>query len=384
MLKRLYVNNYKCLVNFELLLARTTLLAGLNGTGKSTIFDLLEQMRGFIAGDTSVRESFPPRSITQWQSSDLQKFELTVAGGPDGITEDYQYLLELEHDRAHQRCRVRSETVQASAGRVIDLLFRFHNGEVELFRDDGSAGPQFPFDWNRSGLTAVVERQDNTRLSWFKSWLRDMYTVRLDPASMLSRGESEVSHPKVNLSDFACWYRHLMQERPREISELFDSLSQVLNGFRALELLQDGEVARTLKARFETLVREGEPLQSFQLGFQELSDGQRALVALYTLLHMTKRQTTTLCLDEPDNFVSLAEIQPLIFEFCDAAEEGPQVIFVSHHPEIIDHPGIERRLLLHRDNGGPTRITPFNHGAASALAPSEVIARGWEDDEAPR
>lgn len=372
MLKRLYVNNYKCLVNFELLLARTTLLAGLNGTGKSTIFDLLEHLRRFIAGDASVGESFSPRSITQWQSSNLQKFELTVTGGPAGMTEDYQYLLELEHDRAHQRCQVHSETVRTST----DLLFRFHGGEVELFRDNGSAGPEFPFDRNRSGLTAVVERQDNTRLSWFKSWLRDMHTVRLDPASMLSRGESEVPHPKVNLSDFACWYRHLMQERPREISELFDSLSQVLDGFRALELLQDGEVARTLKARFETRMQEEEPPQSFQLGFQELSDGQRALVALYTLLHVTKRQTITLCLDEPDNFAALAEIQPLIFEFCDAAEEGPQVIFASHHPEIIDHPGIEKRLLLRRDNGGPTRITPLKH---SALPPSEAIARGWQD-----
>ena len=381
MLKRLYINNYKCLVNFELLLARTTLLAGLNGTGKSTIFDLLEQLRCFVAGATSVEESFPPRSLTRWQSFDLQRFELTVSGGPDGIPEDYCYLLELEPDRARQRCRVRREAVRTSTA----VLFRFHDGEIELFRDDGSAGPRFPFDWHRSGLTAVVERHDNTRLSWFKSWLRDMYTVRLDPASMLSRGESEVPHPKVNLSDFACWYRHLMQERPREISELFDSLSQVLDGFRALQLVQDGEVARTLKVRFETLVREGESRKSLQLGFQELSDGQRALIALYTLLHMIKNQTTTLCLDEPDNFVALAEIQPLIFEFCDATEESePQVIFASHHPEIIDHPGIEKRFLLCRDNGGPTRMNPLQRSDRSALALSEVVARGWENDEATR
>ena len=376
MLKRLYVNNYKCLVNFELSLAQTTLLAGLNGTGKSTVFDLLEQLRGFIAGDASVGESFPPRSITQWQSSDLQTLELTASGGPNGITEDYRYLLELEHDRVRQRCRVRREIVRTST----DLLFRFHDGEVALFRDNGSAGPQFPFDWNRSGLTAVVERHDNTRLSWFKRWLRDVHAVRLDPASMLSRGDREVPHPKMDLSDFACWYRHLMQERPREISELFNSLDQVLDGFRALELVQDGEAARTLKVRFETLVQEGEPRKSFRLGFQELSDGQRALIALYTLLHMTKSQTITLCLDEPDNLVALAEIQPLIFEFCDTAKEkGPQIIFASHHPEIIDHPGIESRLLLRRDNGGPTRITPLQHSTASALRPSEAIARGWQN-----
>ena len=381
MLKRLYVNNYKCLVNFELSLARTTLLVGLNGTGKSTVFDLLEQLRSFVAGDTSVEESFPSRSLTHWQSSDLQRFELTVSGGPDGTAEDYQYLLELEHDRARQRCRVRSEIVRTSTA----LLFRFQTGEVELFRDDGSVGPQFSFDWNRSGLTAVVERQDNTRLSWFKRWLREVQAVRLDPASMPSRGEREVPHPKPNLSDFACWYRHSMQERPREIGELFDSLSQVLDGFSALELVQDGEIARTLKVRFETLVEEGESRKSFQLGFQELSDGQRALIALYTLLHMTKRQMTTLCLDEPDNFVALAEIQPLIFEFCDATgENGPQVIFASHHPEIIDHPGIKRRLLLHRDDGGPTRITPLQRSDQSALALSEVVARGWENDEKAR
>ena len=374
MLKRLYVDNYKCLVNFELFLDPTTLLAGLNGTGKSTIFDLLEKLRVFVAGETSLGDNFPSDSITHWQRSNMQTFELTVTGGPDGTVEDYQYLLKLEHDQARERCRVRSEIVQTHS----DLLFRFRDGEIELFRDDRSAGPKFPFDWSRSGLVAVVERHDNTRLSWFKRWLRDVYIVRLDPALMQSRGEREVIHPNKNMSDFACWYRHLMQERPREISELFKSLNQVFDGFSALELLQDAETARTLKVRFEASVREDEPRKSFQLGFQELSDGQRALVALYTLLHVAKSQPTTLCLDEPDNFVALAEIQPLIFEFCDVADgNGSQVIFASHHPEIIDHPGISGKFLLGRDNGGPTRITPLKQGIMADLLPSEAIARGW-------
>ena len=376
MLKRLYVNNYKCLVNFELSFARTTLLVGLNGSGKSTVFDVLEYLREFVVGEAledeaDVEEIFPSDSLTRWQSFNLQRFELTVSGGPAGVSEDYHYLLELEHDRARQRRRVHSETVQTST----DLLFRFEDGEVSLFRDNGSAGPQFPFDWTRSGLTTVVERHDNTRLSWFKRWLWDLHTVRLNPFSMRSQARREVFHPRTNLSDFARWYRHLMQEHPREVSELFNSLGQVLDGFRALELIQDGEVGRTLKVRFAT-GHEGEPQKSFQLGFRELSDGQRALIALYTLLHTIKGQATTLCLDEPGNFVALAEIQPLIFEFCDAAEEnGPQVVFASHHPEIIDHPAIESKLLFRRDKGGPTRIEPLER---TALPSSEVIARGWE------
>ncbi len=41
MLKRLYVDNYKCLVNFEFVPQQIQLLLGVNGTGKSSVFDVL-------------------------------------------------------------------------------------------------------------------------------------------------------------------------------------------------------------------------------------------------------------------------------------------------------------------------------------------------------
>jgi predicted ATPase len=37
MLKRIYVDNFRCLVNFELKLDRVNLLLGRNGTGKTTV-----------------------------------------------------------------------------------------------------------------------------------------------------------------------------------------------------------------------------------------------------------------------------------------------------------------------------------------------------------
>ena len=45
MLKRLYVDNYKCLVNFEYQPGKVQLIIGGNGTRKSSIFDVLSLLR---------------------------------------------------------------------------------------------------------------------------------------------------------------------------------------------------------------------------------------------------------------------------------------------------------------------------------------------------
>ena len=41
MLKRIYINNFRCLVNFELKLDGLSLFLGANGSGKSTVFAAL-------------------------------------------------------------------------------------------------------------------------------------------------------------------------------------------------------------------------------------------------------------------------------------------------------------------------------------------------------
>ena len=41
MITRLYVDNFRCLVNFELKFQDFTLLAGLNGSGKSSVLDVI-------------------------------------------------------------------------------------------------------------------------------------------------------------------------------------------------------------------------------------------------------------------------------------------------------------------------------------------------------
>jgi predicted ATPase len=67
MLKRIYANNYRCLVNFELNLDRLTLLMGPNGGGKSALFDLVYGIRRLIVDKASIAEVFPPADLPAGQ-----------------------------------------------------------------------------------------------------------------------------------------------------------------------------------------------------------------------------------------------------------------------------------------------------------------------------
>ena len=85
----------------------------------------------------------------------------------------------------------------------------------------------------------------------------------------------------------------------------------------------------------------------------EISDGQRALITLYALIHLTEGQRHTLFLDEPDNYVALPEIQPWLMALADACGEVvSQVVVCSHHPELIDYLGGDSGLLLQREKSG--------------------------------
>ncbi|MFW6106856.1 MAG: AAA family ATPase [bacterium] len=119
---------------------------------------------------------------------------------------------------------------------------------------------------------------------------------------------------------------------------------------------------------------------NYELRLDEISDGQRALIALYALVRLVSGQGYTLWLDEPDNYVALAEIQPWLMELADACgEEVPQAVLCSHHPELIDYLGGDRGLVFKRESSGATVVRPACELAVEGGPKlSEVITRGWE------
>ncbi len=372
MLTRLYIDNFKAFVNFELSAKSLNLLLGANGTGKSSTFEILRLLPQFIQGE-AISTLFPVHTLTRWQGLNVQRFEIDLQGNNG----EYRYRLEIEHQPREQRSHVKHETLLFEG----QPLYRFLEGEIQLYRDDFSQSARFDFDWNRSGLTTVLPRYDNTRLIWFKQRMNQIIVLRLNPFTIQSRSEFEVTKPQADLSNFTSWYRHLLQEQPAMYTTLQQALREAIDGFDTLTLMNDGEHARVLKVKFksqaEDIFRTGEKLE---FRFDELSEGQQALIILYTLLNCSCENDFTFCIDEPENFLALPEIQPWLLQIADKAEEEAcQVFLISHHPEFINYLAASKGYWFERMSGRTIRVHPIHADDETmpGLPISELVARGW-------
>ena len=368
MIKRVYVDNYKGLVNFELKLQELTLLLGPNGVGKTSVLDVVFALRQLLAGLAKVtdKEAFPAPRLTRWQNRSTQVFEMDVALDGDEL----RYRLEVEHERQTRKARVAAETL-ASRGRP---LFKFERGEVQLFRDDHSPGPTFGGDWSESAVAHVPPRNDNVRLTRFLDFMRKVIVCGLYPANFETESSTEDPVLERDARNFAAWYRHVLLERQELVPEFTVALQEVIDGFRGIRMEKVGLDTRALIVLFDQF---GE---RYELRLDEISDGQRALIALYSLVRLAAGQGYTLFLDEPDNYLALAEIQPWLVELAEACGGPvPQAVLCSHHPELIDYLGGDCGLVLRQESSGTTTVRAAAEMAVEGgLRLSEVIARGWE------
>ncbi|MDD5089758.1 MAG: ATP-binding protein [Candidatus Wallbacteria bacterium] len=367
MLKRLYANNFRCLVNFELKFDELTLLLGPNGSGKSTIFDLLSGIRRLLADNARISDAFPPEEFTAWIDcpEQTQTFELDVQGH-DGL---FSYKLVTTFMKSTKKQRIDIEQLLHDGKPV----FQFQKGEVQLYHDDHQLGPKYSFDWTVSALATIGERNDNKKLSWFKKWISSLMIVSPQPRSMTSETKDESAWLDPNGLNFASWYRYISQEHQDKIMALSEKLRKVIPGFHAFKLELAGK-HRILKAGFINGDHNASPLF---FDFEQLSDGQRQLIVLYSLLIGLKH---TVLLDEPENYLALAEIQPWLMELKDACGESlNQAVLISHHPELIDYLGRECGKWIEREPLGPVREKNLPEKFTNGFRLSEQIARGWTE-----
>jgi predicted ATPase len=371
MISRIYIDNYRCFTNFELRPGRVNLIIGSNGAGKSSLSEVLNGIVGLsVSGDT-VEDAFPTNTLTRWDSRSAQLIEIELEF--DGQT--FFYSVELDHDRNRETVALQRQLVKHG----VQTLFLYERGTVHLHNNEGIAKTRFPFRGNRSFLPQLEPRPENTLLTSVLDNLRRVWTLKLDPTEVEAESRTESDALLSDGSNFASWYRHVSQENPKELPSLFQKLSDALPGFQVLRTASTGRTGR--KRELVASFRHDNDPKEYEVFFDELSDGERATIMLYCILIDCIRTKRTLVLDEPENFVGLALIQPWLVELADAIREEGQLFVISHHPEVIDYLAADRSLLLERSNGGPTRvrIDPFDRDLG--LKASELVGQGLLDAE---
>ncbi|NEP44859.1 MAG: ATP-binding protein, partial [Okeania sp. SIO2H7] len=159
-----------------------------------------------------------------------------------------------------------------------------------------------------------------------------------------------------------------------------EALKEILDGFACFKFAENGGTNCILKLCFSA-ANNGKYLE-YKLG--EISDGYRTIIVLYSLMHYARFKDFTLCLDQPENFLSLPEIQPWLIQLDDfCSDDEIQALLISHNQEVMNYLlGSPVGYWFERENNTPTRVKPFlelmpeNVGANLA---SELIARGWID-----
>jgi predicted ATPase len=366
MLKRIYIDNFKCLVNFELTVEPMNLFLGANGTGKTTLFQALLKLQQFLVEGKTVAELFKSTDLTRWQNLSIQSFELEIAGN-GGL---YKYSLTIEHQPKPARSRMQQERLWFDDKLLFDFNIQESAGLAQLYHDDHTKGPEYPSDWSRSGIAALQERLDNKKLSWFKKRLAQFLIIRINPTLMDSESHQEEMGPTWEMSNYAAWFRYLSQDQGT-IFELTQELREILPGFKAFKIISDG------KAKILSGVFFNQSDKAINYEFNELSDGQRVLIALYTLLYCMPDENYTLCLDEPENFLALPEIQPWLDKLYDQCEDNRmQALLISHHPKIINYLASDAGYWFSRQNNGPIRTQRVCEDD-TGLSIADLVARGW-------
>lgn len=367
MLTRISIKNYRCLSDFTIEPESFQLWMGDNGSGKSSVFEVLRAVQLLLRGG-HVADLFQLSDSTCWKEERGQTFHLILELGDD----IYSYKLDVDYDFEDGSAEILAEYLELNNTRLIDFFdgsirFCLENEKGEKTEKSILADP------HRSVIPILQMHKDAAPLQILVKAVESWLIVQPLPVLMEQDALKEKRILSPHGENIAEWFRYVLQEEPNLANRAREQLKEVLPGFDQIKMREVGE-ARRLTAVFRIQGKD------HHFDFKDLSDGQRQLIFLYTVLEALRAGVfTTLFIDEPENFVSLREIEPWLGNVEELCEEmDRQIIISSHHPEIINAMARGKELLFSRPEGGPAVAQPMP-AHRDTLTPAEIVARGWEN-----
>ena len=219
MITRLYVNNYRSLVAFEMRFDSMNVFCGANGSGKSSMFDAIQFICAlatgtcFLGGLSGTRgRTVSQLEFTNWMQSNTQEFEIDIASD----NHQFHYVIHLEQVEHHEP-RIKQE-VASCDGR--ELYTRDLDG---IHFDNGRSG--FPLDWRQTALASIQAVPERREIALLQTALSSLLILRPDVHSIEAESKAESHSLSINLSNLTSWYRYLSQDQ-----ECTDLLRESLKG----------------------------------------------------------------------------------------------------------------------------------------------------------
>ncbi|MBE9161536.1 MULTISPECIES: AAA family ATPase [Microcoleaceae] len=342
MIQRLYINNFRCLENFELKIQGmpSALLIGKNGAGKSTIASALEVLQKISRGINRMRELeklklISPKDFARGRSDVPIRFEIEV------LLEDklYKYILAFDLPEKFKELRVFEEQLLVAG----DPIYSRKEAQVTLHISSQNREAQFLLDWHLVALPVIQEQSETDPLHIFKTWLAR--TIILAPIPSLMTGDSngETLEPKRDGSNFGEWVSGLLSRYPAAYTQVDKYLREVMPDIQDFLNELIGKDSKSMIVRFEA------NNANLSVDFESLSDGEKCFFLCALVLAANKSYGPLFCFwDEPDNYLSLSEVGHFVTSLRRSFKNSGQILVTSHNPEAIRKFSNENTFVLDR------------------------------------
>ncbi|MBI2687805.1 MAG: AAA family ATPase [Acidobacteria bacterium] len=327
MIRRFYVNNFRCLENFELPIAgqSSVLLIGKNGSGKSTVACALQILQTIARGTSRVGEVIKAKDFTGGRLDVPVRFEIEVELGGSQIA----YMLAIEGPGRVNQLHIKEEWFAVDGVRVFS----------REFAEARSPGDTQFIKWDLAALPLV----QNPSILAFTQWFSRLLLLRPVPSMISGNSEDETHELFADCTNVGAWFSAILTHAPRAYGQIEAYLHEVIPDFDDIRNPVIGKGAKTLVLSFRN------DLGTLPIPFQDLSDGEKCFVIAALVLAANESYGPLFCFwDEPDNYLAIDEVGHFVTALRKAFHNRGQFIATSHNPEAIRSFSEGNTLYLHR------------------------------------
>jgi predicted ATPase len=347
MLQRLYIHNFKTFQNFEFKpeSKHSALLLGKNGAGKSSVAKALQVLQSIGRGVNRVGQLVTSRDFFLKKTELPMRLELEVllAG------QKFHYSLALELPTNFKELRVFEERLTCEGQPV----FAREQAQVSLRKDsDTGNDARFMVDWHVVALPLIQVQSESDPVHVFKTWLAQMVVIAPVPQLMSGDSSEESIWPVANAGNTVDWLAGLLGQYPAAYTDIDSYLKDVMPDLRDFKYENLGKESKRLVIQFKT------DSGVFSVNFDELSDGEKCFFLCAIIVAANKAYGPIFCFwDEPDNYLSLAEVGHFVLTLRRAFESQGQIVMTTHNEETIRKFSNENTWVL----GRKSHLEPTQH-----------------------